>query len=75
MVRSSRHDVGSPHEREYIPAFQKTASESEMILRSVAIYGTASDRRYAAVWHTNAGYMKCHAREGAAGSVPWVILG
>jgi CubicO group peptidase (beta-lactamase class C family) len=40
--------------------FNKTASDSKMILRSVAIYGTASDRRYAAVWHTNAGYVKWH---------------
>src|SRR5262249_31973631 len=33
--------------------FNKTAADSKMILRSVAIYGTASDRRYAAVWHSN----------------------
>src|SRR5262245_55445058 len=31
-----------------------------MILRSVAIYGTASDRRYAAVWHANPGFVKWH---------------
>src|SRR5262245_43983585 len=37
-----------------------TAASSKMILRSVAIYGTANDQRYAAVWHANPGYVKWH---------------
>ena len=36
------------------------AAAGKMILRSLAIYGTASDRRYAAVWHANPGYVKWH---------------
>jgi CubicO group peptidase (beta-lactamase class C family) len=36
-----------------------TAAAARM-LRSVAIYGTAADRRYAAVWHPNPGYVKWH---------------
>ncbi len=32
-------------------------------LRSVAIYGTAQDRRYAAVWHANPGFTKWHVHE------------
>ncbi len=38
----------------------KTAHAQKMILRSVAIYGSASDRRYAAVWHANHGFVKWH---------------
>jgi CubicO group peptidase (beta-lactamase class C family) len=37
-----------------------TALARKMILRSVAIYGTVGDRRYAAVWHPNPGYVKWH---------------
>ncbi len=38
----------------------QAAVNSKMILRSVAIYGTAGDRRYAAIWHANPGYVKGH---------------
>jgi Bacterial tandem repeat domain 1 len=38
--------------------FENAAAAGKMILRSVAIYGTGSDRRYAAVWHPNPGYVK-----------------
>jgi CubicO group peptidase (beta-lactamase class C family) len=38
----------------------KTAKDQKMILRSVAIYGTASDRCYAAVWHANPQFVKWH---------------
>lgn len=37
-----------------------TAATGKMILRSVAIYGTPLDRRYAAIWHSNPGYVKWH---------------
>jgi CubicO group peptidase (beta-lactamase class C family) len=37
-----------------------TAHAQRMILRSVAIYGTPTDRRYAAVWHANPGVVKWH---------------
>ena len=36
------------------------ARAAKMILRSFAIYGTVSDRRYAAVWHANPGFVKWH---------------
>jgi len=38
----------------------KSAAEQKLILRSAAIYGSPSDRRYAAVWHSNPGYVKWH---------------
>lgn len=37
-----------------------TAAAQKMILRSVAIYGAGSEQRYAAVWHNNPGFVKCH---------------
>ena len=37
-----------------------TAAAQNMILRSVTIYGTGNDQRYAAVWHSNPGFVKCH---------------
>jgi Polyglycine hydrolase-like, structural repeat len=36
------------------------AAEQRLILRSVAVYGSRDDRRYAAVWHSNPVYMKWH---------------
>jgi CubicO group peptidase (beta-lactamase class C family) len=45
----------------------KTARSQKMILCSVAIYGTASDRRYAAVWHSNPGYVKWHVHPSDTG--------
>ena len=44
------------------------AVAGKMILRSVAIYGTASDRRYAAVWHYNPNYVKWHVHPSDTGS-------
>src|SRR5262249_38467491 len=40
--------------------FNKTARDQKMSLRSVTIYGTANDPRYAAVWHANPGFVKWH---------------
>jgi CubicO group peptidase (beta-lactamase class C family) len=42
----------------------KVAHDQKMILRSMAIYGTASDRRYAAVWHSNPVFVKWHVYPG-----------
>src|SRR3954447_668285 len=44
------------------------AVAAKMILRSVTIYGAASDRRYAAVWHANPGYVKWHVHEADTAS-------
>jgi Bacterial tandem repeat domain 1 len=38
----------------------------KMVLRSVAIYGTVADRRYAAVWHSNPDYVKSHGMGASA---------
>jgi CubicO group peptidase (beta-lactamase class C family) len=46
----------------------KTAKAQKMILRSVAIYGTASDRRYAAVWHSNPRFVKWHVHSSDTGA-------
>jgi CubicO group peptidase (beta-lactamase class C family) len=38
----------------------KSARSQQMILKSFAIYGTNSDRRYAAIYHANPGFTKWH---------------
>ena len=43
------------------------AAAGSQILRSVAIYGTAADRRYAAVWHPNPVYVKWHVHPSDTG--------
>jgi CubicO group peptidase (beta-lactamase class C family) len=48
--------------------FNKSARDQKMILHSVAIYGTPSDRRYAAVWHTNQQFVKWHAHASDTGA-------
>jgi CubicO group peptidase (beta-lactamase class C family) len=45
-----------------------------MILRSVAIYGTASDRRYAAVWHANPPFVKWHVHPSDTGASYQVVF-
>jgi CubicO group peptidase (beta-lactamase class C family) len=45
-----------------------TARDQKMILRSVAIYGTAADRRYAAIWQANVGYVKWHVHPSDPGA-------
>lgn len=37
-----------------------SAAATGLAIRSVTIYGTAQDRRYAAIWHANPGYVKWH---------------
>lgn len=39
-----------------------------LILRSATIYGTASDRRYAAVWHSNPTFVKWHLHPAEPGA-------
>jgi len=51
-----------------------TAASGKMILRSVAIYGTANDRRYAAVWHANPGYVKWHVHPSDTGTSYQVVF-
>jgi CubicO group peptidase (beta-lactamase class C family) len=46
----------------------------KMILRSAAIYGTAADRRYAAVWHSNPDYVKSHVHSSDSGSKYQITL-
>jgi CubicO group peptidase (beta-lactamase class C family) len=52
----------------------KTAKDQKMILRSVAIYGTASDRRYAAVWHANPQFVKWHVHPSDTGASYQVVF-
>jgi Polyglycine hydrolase-like, structural repeat/Beta-lactamase len=44
------------------------AAAQRMILRSVAVYGSRDDRRYAAVWHSNPVYVKwrVHSSDSAS---------
>jgi CubicO group peptidase (beta-lactamase class C family) len=48
--------------------FNQTAVNQKMMLRSVAVYGTVSDRRYAGVWHANSRYVKWHAHPSDTGA-------
>jgi CubicO group peptidase (beta-lactamase class C family) len=52
----------------------KTARDHKMIVRSVAIYGTSNDRRYAAVWHANPGFVKWHVHPSDTGASDQVIF-
>jgi CubicO group peptidase (beta-lactamase class C family) len=52
----------------------KSAHDKKMILRSVAIYGSATDRRYAAVWHANPGFVKWHAYPSDTGASFQVVF-
>lgn len=52
----------------------KTAADQKMILRSVAIYGTASDQQYAAVWHANPGFVKWHVHPSDTGASYQVVF-
>ena len=46
----------------------KQAHDRNMIIKSFTIYGTASDRRYGAVWRSNPGYVKWHVHYADSGS-------
>ena len=50
------------------------AAAQKMILRSVAVYGTSEDRRYAAVWHSNPVYVKWHVHSSDSGSNYQVVF-
>jgi CubicO group peptidase (beta-lactamase class C family) len=52
-------------------AFQDSnaaAAAAMQIIRSVAIYGAAADRRYAAIWHPNPVYVKSHVHPSDTGA-------
>jgi CubicO group peptidase (beta-lactamase class C family) len=44
------------------------AAAQRMILRSVAVYGTRDERRFAAVWHSNPVYVKWHVNSSDSAS-------
>jgi hypothetical protein len=50
------------------------ALASKMILRSVAIYGSVTDPRYAGVWHQNPNYVKWHAHPSDGGASYQVVF-
>ena len=66
----ARHGMisGSESNANTYQHFNKSAHDQKMILRSVAIYGTATDRRYAAVWHANPRFVKWHAHPSDTGA-------
>jgi len=51
-----------------------TAVARRMVLRSVAVYGTRDDPRYAAVWHANPVYVKSHVHCSNSASKYQMIL-
>ncbi len=50
------------------------AAARRMILRSMAVYGSREDRRYAAVWHSNPVYVKWHVHCSDLGSNYQVVF-
>ncbi len=46
----------------------KSAKSNKLILRSVAIYGSVGDRRYAAIWHANPAFVKWHVYPSETGA-------
>jgi len=50
------------------------AAAGKMILRSVAIYGSLNDRRYAAVWHPNPAYVKWHVHPSESGASYQIVF-
>jgi CubicO group peptidase (beta-lactamase class C family) len=72
----ARHGMTSGPEAN-VGTFQnlnKTARDQKMILRSVALYGTANDLRYAAVWHTNPRFVKWHVHPSDTGASYQVVF-
>jgi CubicO group peptidase (beta-lactamase class C family) len=55
-------------------SLNKTARDQRLILRSVAIYGSSSDRRYAAVWHANPRFVKWHVHPSDTGATYQVVF-
>jgi len=61
-VWKARHDMAVAHEPNN-PSFDEennAARQQGLILQQVTIYGAANDKRYAAIWHSNPGYVKWH---------------
>lgn len=72
----ARHGMTSGPET-HVGTFQnlnKVARDQKMILRAAAIYGTASDQRYAAVWHANPGFVKWHVHPSDTGATYQVVF-
>jgi CubicO group peptidase (beta-lactamase class C family) len=49
-------------------AADPTAVNNGQVIRSFSIYGTPSDRRYAAIWHPNPTYVKSHVHPADSAS-------
>jgi len=64
----ARHGMtsGLPSQAGTFQNLNTTAHDQKLVLRSCAIYGTSADRRYAAVWHSNPGFVKWHVHPGDA---------
>ncbi|MGC2200221.1 MAG: serine hydrolase [Stellaceae bacterium] len=62
----ARHGMtsGLPSQAGTFQNLNATAHDQKLILRSCAIYGTSGDRRYAAIWHANPGFLKWHVHSG-----------
>jgi CubicO group peptidase (beta-lactamase class C family) len=66
----TRHGMpsGSPGNAGTFENENANAAAQRMILRSMAVYGSTEDRRYAAVWHSNPVYVKWHVHSSDLGS-------
>ena len=61
-VWKARHDMGAAHESGN-PSFDEennAARQQGLMLQQVSIYGAGNDKRYAAIWRSNPGYVKWH---------------
>ena len=72
----ARHGMTSGPEAN-VGTFQnlnKAAAGQKLILRTVTIYGVPNDRRYAAVWHANPGFVKWHVHPSDTGASYQVVF-
>lgn len=62
----ARHGMtsGLPSQAGTFQNLNAPAHDQKLVLRSCAIYGTAADRRYAAVWHANPSFVKWYVHPG-----------
>ncbi|MEO5681736.1 MAG: serine hydrolase [Chitinophagaceae bacterium] len=58
----ARHDMGAVHEPNNLSFDEENnaARAQGLMLQQVTIYGAANDKRYAAIWRSNPGYVKWH---------------
>ena len=62
----ARHDMGPVQVASNLSFDEENnaARQQGLMLQQLAMYGTSNDKRYAAIWHSNPGYVKWHVHTG-----------